>query len=244
MPARLGGKPMTEFAYELFLILHLLGFVYWLGGDVGVFYSSGFTINPKYSVETRRVAATIMMNLDMIPRVCMTLMLTIGGTLAAMQGVDHYPGQLLALWILAPLWLFMVLYMHFSHGSALSKTLAKVDYWLRRILIAGIALSVIYTLATGRLDATPWLTAKVALFGYLIFAGVMIRRHLPGFIVGLQALATGSISEEQNVLMTNGLKGARPWVLSIWAVVFAEAVLGVVKPGNALALKFAAVFSG
>jgi hypothetical protein len=233
---------MTELAYQLFLILHLLGFVYWLGGDVGVFYSSGFTINPKYSVETRRVAAKIMMDLDLIPRICMTLMLTVGGTLASMQGVDHYPGQMVALWVLAPAWCFMVLYMHFSHGSPLSKTLGTVDFWLRRLLIAGIAASVIYTLAAGRLASTPWLTAKVALFGYLIFAGVMIRRHLPGFIVGLQALAKGAISDDQNGQMAAGLNGARPWVLSIWAVVFLEAVLGVVKPGNELALKFAAIF--
>lgn len=233
---------MTEFAYDLFVILHVLGFVYWLGGDVGVFYSSGFTINPKYSVETRRVAAKIMMDLDLIPRICMTLMLTIGGTLASMQGIDHYPGQMVALWILAPVWCFMVIYMHFSHGSPLAKTMGTVDYWLRRILIAGIAASVIYTLATGRLADTPWLTAKVALFAYLIFAGVMIRRHLPGFIAGLQALAKGSINDEQNAQMSEGLRGARPWVLSIWAVVFLEAVLGIVKPGNELALKFTALF--
>ena len=150
---------MTEFAYDLFIILHLLGFVYWLGGDVGVFYSSGFVVNPKYSVETRLIASKIMMNLDLIPRVCMTLMLTIGATLASMQGVDHYPGQMIALWILAPVWLFMVLYMHFKHGTPLSNTLGKVDFWLRRILIAGIVASVIYTLYSGRLAATPWLTA-------------------------------------------------------------------------------------
>ncbi len=233
---------MTEFAYELFIILHILGFVYWLGGDVGVFYSSGFVINPKYSAETRLVASKIMMNLDLIPRICMTLMLTIGGTLASMQGIDHYPGQMLALWILAPAWCFMVVYMHFRHGSPLAKTLAPVDFWLRRILIGGIAVSVIYTLYTGRLADTPWLTAKVGLFGYLIFCGVMIRRHLPDFIAGLQALAKGSINDEENIRMAGGLKRARPWVLSIWVVVFLEAVLGIVKPGNELALKLTALF--
>lgn len=233
---------MTEFAYDLFVVLHVLGFVYWLGGDVGVYYSSGFVVNPKYSVETRMVASKIMMDLDLIPRICMTLMLTIGGTLASMQGIDHYPGQMLALWLLAPVWCFMVIYMHFSHGSPLSKTFGTVDYWLRRIMIAGIVASVIYTLATGRLAGTPWLTAKVGLFAYLIFAGVMVRSHLPGFIVGLQALAKGSITDEQNVLMNKGMSGARRWVLSIWAVVFIEAVLGIVKPGNEFALKFAAAF--
>ncbi len=233
---------MTEFAYELFIILHLLGFVYWLGGDVGVFYSSGFVVNPKYSPETRMIASKIMMDLDLIPRVCMTLMLTIGATLASMQGVDHYPGQMLALWVLAPCWLFMVLYMHFRHGSPLAKRLEPIDFWLRRILITGIILSVIYTIYTGRLSDTPWLTAKVGLFAYLIFCGVMIRRHLPGFIVGLQALAAGSISDEQNEGMSKSLSKARPWVLSIWFVVFLEAVLGVAKPGNEMVLKFSGLF--
>lgn len=233
---------MTEFAYDLFIILHLLGFVYWLGGDVGVFYSSGFVINPKYSAETRLVASKIMMNLDVIPRICMTLMLTIGGTLASMQGIDHYPGQMVALWILAPVWLFMVVYMHFSHGSPLAKAMAPVDYWLRRILIVGIIASVAYTLATGRLAGTPWLTAKVGLFAYLIFCGVMIRRYLPDFIVGLQALAKGAITDDQNARMAASLGKARPWVLSIWVVVFLEAVLGVAKPGNDFALKFAGLF--
>jgi hypothetical protein len=233
---------MTEFAYNLFIILHILGFVYWLGGDIGVFYSSGFTIDPKYSVETRRVAAKIMMDLDLVPRICMTLMLTIGGTLASMQGIDHYPGQMAALWILAPVWCFMVIYMHFSHGSALSKQLGTVDFWLRRVLIAGIIASVIYSLATGRLADTPWLLAKVGLFAYLIFAGVMIRRHLPGFIVGLVALSKGVITDDENKQMAEGLRGARPWVLSIWVVVFLEAVLGIVKPGNELALTFAGLF--
>ncbi|MCB2108566.1 MAG: hypothetical protein KDE14_12745 [Rhodobacteraceae bacterium] len=233
---------MTAIAYDLFIMLHLLGFVYWLGGDVGVYYSSGFVINPKYSPETRLIASKIMMNLDLIPRICMTLMLTIGGTLASLQGVDHYPGQMVALWLLAPAWLFMVLYMHFSHGSPLAKTLGTLDFWLRRVLIAGIVISVIYTLYTGRLDSTPWLTAKVGLFAYLIFCGVMIRKYLPDFIIGLQALAKGSITDEQDARMATGLKKARPWVLSIWGVVFVEAVLGVIKPGNELALKFTALF--
>jgi heme/copper-type cytochrome/quinol oxidase subunit 4 len=179
-----------------------------------------------------------MMNLDLVPRMCMTLMLTIGGMLAGLQGIDHYPGQMVALWILAPGWLFIVVYMHFSHGSELAKTFNTIDYWLRRILVVGITLSVVYTLYTGRLAETPWLTAKVALYGFLIFCGIKIRVHLPGFIFGLQALAKGTISEEENDKMIAGLKGSRPWVWSIWAVVFLEGIIGVVKPGNEMALKF------
>lgn len=132
--------------------------------------------------------------------------------------------------------------MHFNHGNPLAKTMGVVDTWLRRILIAGIALSVAYTLYTGRLADTPWLTAKVGLFGLLILCGVMIRRHLPDYIAGIQALAKGSITDEENTKMAAGLKNAKPWVLFIWFIVFLEAVLGVVKPGNEMVLKFAAMF--
>jgi hypothetical protein len=70
----------------------------------------------------------------------------------------------------------------------------------------------------------------------------MIRKHLPDYIVGLQALAKGSINDDQNIKMAASLNKARPWVLFIWFIVFLEAVLGIVKPGNAMALKFTALF--
>ncbi|MBT7487502.1 MAG: hypothetical protein HN673_14125 [Rhodospirillales bacterium] len=70
----------------------------------------------------------------------------------------------------------------------------------------------------------------------------MIRRYLPDYIAGIQALAKGSITDEENIKMAAGLKNAKPWVLFIWFIVFVEAVLGVVKPGNEFALQLTALF--
>ena len=53
--------------HDLLLIVHLLLFCYWLGGDIGVFYSSGFAANPNLSNEARMTAAKIMLNLDIVP---------------------------------------------------------------------------------------------------------------------------------------------------------------------------------
>ncbi|MDP7297072.1 MAG: hypothetical protein QGF92_06425, partial [Gammaproteobacteria bacterium] len=58
--------------YDFLLVFHLLLFVYWLGGDLGVYYSSGMVVDPKLSNSARVTAAKIMVNLDFVPRICMT----------------------------------------------------------------------------------------------------------------------------------------------------------------------------
>ena len=65
--------------HDIALLIHLLLFVYWLGGDIGVFYSSGLSVNRSLSREARQMAGKIMINLDLIPRLCLSLMLTVGG---------------------------------------------------------------------------------------------------------------------------------------------------------------------
>ncbi|MFZ9086446.1 MAG: hypothetical protein ACO3C6_07725, partial [Steroidobacteraceae bacterium] len=48
-------------------LLHLLLFVYWLGGDVGVFYASRFVVDTSLTREERLTAAKIFLDLDMLP---------------------------------------------------------------------------------------------------------------------------------------------------------------------------------
>ena len=74
---------------DIAVIVHLLLFAYWLGGDIGVFYSSGFATNQKLSREARQIAGKIMLNLDLIPRLCLSLMLTVGGILTEYYGIEH-----------------------------------------------------------------------------------------------------------------------------------------------------------
>ena len=56
------------FVYAAFKYIHILLFVYWLGGDAGVFYSSTFVVNNKLSRDSRLTAFKIFLNLDMLPR--------------------------------------------------------------------------------------------------------------------------------------------------------------------------------
>ena len=57
-----------------FLILkyfHILLFVFWLGTDMGTYYSSKFVINPKLSAPQRATALQILLGCDLGPRIAM-----------------------------------------------------------------------------------------------------------------------------------------------------------------------------
>jgi len=217
-------------AHGLTRFLHLLLFVYWLGGDAGVFYSSRFVINPGLSRDARMTAAKIFVDLDMIPRYCMALMLTVGGILAEIMGISHPAWEMVAIVLLGPVWLGLVIAVHAKEGSAAGQTLKRIDVWFRWIVIASILVSVIHSHWTGRLDGLEWFSAKLVIFAFLIFCGLMIRRNLPPFVEGFKQLAGSGATPESDRLMIDSMARCRPYVLLIWAGIAVSALLGILKP--------------
>ena len=220
-------------AHGIARFAHLLLFVYWLGGDAGVFYSSGFVVNPKLSRDARMTAAKIFVDLDMIPRYCMALMLTVGGILAELIGIRHPAWEMAAIVLLGPVWIAMVHLVHARQGTEAGRTLARIDVWFRWIVIGSIVLSVVHSHLNGRLDGLEWFSAKLLLFAFLVFCGLMIRRNLPPFVEGFRVLATTGPTPESDRLMSDALARCKPYVLLIWAGVVLSALLGILKPSLA-----------
>jgi hypothetical protein len=216
--------------HDFFILLHLVLFVYWLGGDIGVFYSSKFVVNPNLSKETRLVAAKIMLNLDLIPRVCMSLMLTVGGILSELNGLIHPWWQSAVIILLGPLWLAMVLIIHFNEGKPIAHKLSSFDYFFRWFMIVAILASVAYSYTTGRLDPAPWIGIKLVVFALLIFFGLMIRIKLKPFVTAFRNLAVQGAADADNIAMQASMAKVRVWVLGIWFGLLVEAYLGVAKP--------------
>ena len=218
---------------DIALLMHLLLFAYWLGGDIGVFYSSGFAINRKLSRGARQAAGTIMMNLDLIPRLCLSLMLTVGGILTHYYGIDHPLWQMVGIILLGPIWTCSLIYIHFNEGTDLVKTMTKIDYYFRWIMVFTLIASVSYAFYfTDRLNANPWVGAKLIVFAALIFCGIMIRKYIGGFIKGIHNIATDNINEADDIAMAASLSKARVFVLTIWVLLLVEVWIGVAKPGS------------
>ena len=211
--------------------IHVLLFVYWLGADAGVYYSSGFVINTKLSRDARLTAFRIFVNLDMLPRYCLALMLTIGGILSEFVGYEHPIWQMIAIVALGPTWVWVVYMVHAREGTVFGKRLAIGDYYFRLFMIFALIGSVVYHWTTGPLRPFPWLAAKLLIFSFLIFCGFMIRRNLPPFIEGFKIMAATAVTAESDRKMHDGLMACRPYVWAIWAGVALSAFLGVWKPG-------------
>jgi hypothetical protein len=226
--------------YDLLVIFHLLLFVYWLGGDMGVFYSSGMVIDPKLSNSARVTAAKIMVNLDLVPRICMSLMLTVGGLLSE-KFIAHPPWQIVGFVLLGPGWLGMVLFIHLNEGTPLAKTVTRIDYWFRWILVIYLITSVTVSFVLGRLSAEPWIGGKLIVFAGMVFCGLMIRKFIPPYGIGIHKLRNDESSDEINASMDKSLALCRPFVYAIWIGLLIECVLGVVQPGGTL--KTSAVLS-
>ncbi len=218
--------------HDIFLIIHLLLFCYWLGGDMGVFYSSSFVVDPKVNPAARLVAARIMVNLDLVPRICMTLMLTVGGVLSHYEGVEHLGWQWPLILLLAPVWLGMVLFIHMNEGKAVAKTVTRIDFWFRWLIVISVCASAILATVTGRLAPAPWIAGKLLIFAGMVFCGLMIRRYIGPYIQGIHALAKGGITPDQDDAMSRSLAKCRTFVYAIWAGLVLETVIGVVKPGS------------
>lgn len=218
---------------ELLTLLHVILFAYWLGADIGVFYSSGFVVDDRLSRESRLTAARIMLAVDLVPRICMSLMLTVGGLLSATLGVEHPTWQMAGIVLLGPFWLGMVLLLHFRHHASFVPMLTRFDFHFRWGMIALLLLSSGQSLATGQLEHAPWLIAKLLGFAFLIFCGLMIRVRLKGFTEAYIKLLQGSETPEDNRRMQRSLSRVRPWVVSIWIVLLLEAWLGIARPGAA-----------
>jgi len=223
-------------AHDALLLIHLILFAYWLGGDLGVFYSSGFVVNPELSRETRLTAAKIMLGCDLVPRICMSLMLTVGGLLSMYIGIEHLNWQLILIILLGPLWLSMVLVLHFKHDAPFIPALTKFDFVFRWFLIAAIIASCLYAYSTDRLIETPWIIGKLLVFAGCVFAGLMIRMKIKDFINTYIKIINDDYSDADNQAMIKSLSAVRPWVVAIWVMLVIEAYLGVAQPGSIISL--------
>ncbi|MFI6866045.1 hypothetical protein [Nocardia sp. NPDC050406] len=222
------------------ILLHLVLFVFWLGGDLGVFYSSRFVINPNLTPPARATALAIMSGLDLGPKICLVLFLPSGITLMALEphgaslfGIALFPWwSVVGVWIFAAIWLALTVIAHRTHGSIAS--VKRADLAIRFAVIAAMVVSGVYTFVAaepfGVTTNPKWLGGKILLYATAIAAGLGIRMTLRPFGPAFATLMSTGPTDEVNTTLRRSVDGCLPYVWAIWGSVLVAALLGVLKP--------------
>ena len=221
------------FNYTLTLFLHQALFVFWLGPDIGVYMWSTKLVNTEVTPAQRVAAARIMPVISVISLACMSLMLTVGGILTEIRGIEHEAWQMAAIIALGPFWLGLTLLTFFRSGTEAGEKLAKLDITFRWVVIVSVLASVAYATAIGRLEGLPWLTAKLLLFAALVYFGIMVRNRLAPIAAAADSIEANGPTPEVDATLTKAVGGARVFVFASWLALAMAAGLGTFQPGSA-----------
>jgi hypothetical protein len=221
--------------YQFAILLHLLLLTYWLGGDLGVFYSSRFVLRPELSPAQRTTALKIMAGCDLAPRVCLVLFLPSGVLLMSTRphGADFlHAWQVGVVWALSLCWLAVALGASLREHDAL---LRRLDLGVRLLVVTALLGIGLYTIVAaepfGVTTNPKWLGGKVVVYGLAILCGVLIRFRLRPFGPAFAELVTSGSSPDVEGRLRGAIRGSEPFVFGIWLCIATAAVLGVVKPG-------------
>ncbi|MEO1187821.1 MAG: hypothetical protein AAFW60_02015 [Pseudomonadota bacterium] len=212
----------------LFALIHVLVFVYWLGGDLGAFYSSHFLTRPNVSVDRRLLAAKIVGDVDMAPRTALILALPTGLLLAESKGWLSLGWPIVLAFMLASLiWLVLAWKLHLDHSGS-TGAMKTLDATIRYALIAimtGFATAGLF----GSIDVPLFLALKMLAFAGCIALGLYIRIVLKPLGPALMGL-TGDQPDIAAADLAQTLNRARPLVMGIWVLLLIAAFLGLWTP--------------
>jgi len=220
-----------SFVYRLTLFLHQVLFVFWLGPDIGVYMWSTKVTNAELSPAQRISAGRMMQMIELIPRLCMSLMLTVGGILTEMMGIEHPWWQMAGIVLLGPVWLTLTILVYTRSGTEQGAQLGRLDELFRWVVIASVIASTGFSVVTERLTDTPWVTAKLLLFAAVVFFGLMMRKRLAPFAAALDKLESDGVSPEIDRAMAVSISRTRAYMFAAWIALAMAAALGMIQPG-------------
>ncbi|HAM24526.1 MAG TPA: hypothetical protein DCM51_03060 [Actinobacteria bacterium] len=234
------GQP-PNFWFSILILIHLLLLTFWLGGDLGTYYSSRQVTKPELSVDARRISLKIMAFCDMGPRLCMPLFLASGTLLIVADPLgEKLRWAAIPVVLFTAVWVALVLIEHNVVGDKpLKRVSLRLDYAARIAVVIGTVGTGTATVILGGkpfgVESNPrWLGLKIALYGLTVLCGLLIRLSLKPFPAGFMALVKDGSTEAAERAIGGSMARATPFVYVIWALVITIAWLGVAKPGATL----------
>jgi hypothetical protein len=217
--------------YDLLVYAHVLAFVFWLGGDLGVaILGSAFRDRTK-TLETRLEILRLLAVVDMGPRTAWVAMVPLSITLVDVGGYWDAPDALvIGSWIVGAAWLALTWTIHLLGPGPKTNALKVVELWVKIAITLGYgALGVSALLNYGPLEAN-WLGLKALTFAGIFVVAIMI--DVAGKAVGpllMKVISEGS-SDATEIPLRRAMDRARLWVWATYILLLLIGYLGSVKP--------------
>lgn len=217
--------------HSLWVYLHILLFVYWLGADLGLYLVMAFVKNPALSFETRVTLIRLAFYVDLFPRITFALILPVGMHLVLNLGLYLVSDEILVIaWIIGILWSGVHLGIVRYKGTARAELLSRIN---RIYEAAGglffVTLAAI-SLASGAPVEARWLAWKLLLFGLIFWVILGFDTLFRPFTTILRMGPEGS-SPAMEATVTRVTNRTMLWSLLLYVLIAAVAFLGTVKPG-------------
>lgn len=205
---------------------HVILFVFWLGADLGVYYSAKYVARSDLSKPERLRFLELLLRVDMFPRSTLILMLPVGFSLAQVSGWADIPLAALAgIWVVGIAWFVL---MWSVHKKPQAVGLKRVDVAVRWAVIAGLLALAGTSLSAGLWTTQAWLSIKLVLFAGVMCLGLLLRGSVALWIQGFGKLE--SDPDAGNALITKGHKAATRFAHTLWLLLIIMAFLGIAKP--------------
>ena len=213
----------------LISLMHVLVFVYWLGGDLGAFYTSRMISDPTRPVAARIAAAQALTALDMAPRTALILTLPTGLTLASVVGhISLPPASLALIWGLSLGWMWLAWRIHIKHLRP-GSVVRRLDLGIRGVVLAGL-IGVGGAIVAGAVSAPLFVGLKLLVLAAAIATGLWVRQLIAPFGPAFEALVTMGQTPQGDQIISQSLARARPAVMLIWMLLLTAAFLGFWRP--------------
>jgi hypothetical protein len=213
-------------SHELLVFIHLLGWVFWLGTDVGVFLGAKAFERADLSVETRMKLLELGMVLDRFPRFSMPVVWLTGVLLMNDLGYTVIPAALAAIATL--IWLVVTWLLVFQPpGSPVYIRAAIAQLVILLAVILGMGGYATLGLSSGELPL--WLALKWYAFVLVAITVLALEKKFAPLGPLLGELMEHGASDDLNGRISAVLKPVYPIVLAIYLWTLLAAASGVSK---------------
>lgn len=212
---------------DILLVIHVLGWVFWFGTDIGVFIAVKHSERPDLGVEARMALLNVGMILDRAPRFAVPVVWGTGALMASGLGYSFMPDWAIVA-ITAGWGAFVWLGIFQPPGSKLQHFAMQVLATNYLVWIVWMGGGGAYLLSIGEIPL--WLAIKWFAYVGVAIAALLLEKQFKPAVADYMTLAEEGASDELNTRLSKHMAPVYWSVIAIYVCTLVAGISGLLKP--------------